>query len=145
MTATAVIRELAERQLGNDTRLRRVTAIFQRKLGDIFGNARVRRRRGRYEIDVAVYEKPLPDGTGYRIPEQRIRAWVAHAAGQAHPKLYTRLGLEIGPWAVGRVSNKQFCWLRIIVSLLRSPSRELTTANMNVPLKRVPAETASRA
>ena len=53
---------LTERQISDETRLRRVVALFQRRLGDVFGNAQARRRNRRYELDVAVYEKPLPGG-----------------------------------------------------------------------------------
>jgi hypothetical protein len=113
-TAAAVL--LTERQISDGTRLRRVVALFQRRLGAIFGNASVTRRNRRYLIDVAVYEKPLRGGRPYRLPPERILAWVLHAAEQAHPKLYTRLRLDIGPWTVGRSSQKEFCRVRIAVA-----------------------------
>jgi hypothetical protein len=100
---------LAERQLGDATRLKRVVALFQRELGDIFGNARVRRRNRRYELGVAVYEKPVQrTGQAYRMTDRQIRVWIKQAADRAHPRLYRRMRVQTGPWQQGRVSQKLY-------------------------------------
>jgi hypothetical protein len=110
VTTRSLLGSLVERQISDATRLRRVVAHLQRNLGDIFGNAHVQRRNRRYEIRVAVYEKPIPgSGRAYRMPAQQIRAWVHHAAEQAHPRLPRRLSIAIQPWQGGRVSQKTFC------------------------------------
>lgn len=107
---------LAERQISDETRLRRVVAVFQRELGAIFGNASVRRRNRQYEIQMAVYEKPIPDtGQSYRPAPRRISAWVKHAADRAHPRLYKRIHVDMEPWRVGHSSSKLFCPVRITV------------------------------
>jgi hypothetical protein len=91
-------------------------AQFERSLGDIFGNARVRRRNRRYEINVGVYEHPRTDrGQGYRMPERQIREWIRHAAHVAHPRLYKRMTVDVGRWQDGRFSNKVFAPVSIVV------------------------------
>ena len=114
-TALQLLNWLVERQISDATRLRRVTALFQRELGAIFGNASVRRRNRRYEIDVAVYETPLAGGQTFRMPERQIREWIRQAAAKAHPRLYKRLSVDIGRWTTGRVSNKLHAPVKILV------------------------------
>lgn len=106
---------LIERQMSDETRLRRAVAIFQRQLGDVFGNASARRRNGRYELDIAVYEKPVPGGRSYRMPDRQIRAWVKLSADRAHPRLHKRLRVEVQPWRMGHASNKLFAPVRVTV------------------------------
>jgi hypothetical protein len=115
MTVLQVLNQLTERQLSDDTRLRRVTALFQRHLGSIFGNASVRRRNRRYEIDVAVYETPLGGDKTFRMPARQIKEWIRQAAAKSHPRLYKRLSVDIGPWSIGRVSSKYYAPVRILV------------------------------
>jgi hypothetical protein len=92
-----------------------VVALFQRKLGDIFGNASVRRRNRRYEIDVAVYETPMPGGRSYQMPARQIKEWIRQAAEKAHPRLYKRLTVNIQPWESGRVSHKLFAHVQVLI------------------------------
>jgi len=107
---------LVERQISDETRLKRVVALFQRELGAIFGNASVQRRNRQYQIKVAVYEKPIPQsGQSYRPPARRISAWVKHAADKAHPRLYRRLSLNVEPWRAGHASHKLFCPVTVTV------------------------------
>jgi hypothetical protein len=101
--------------MSDATRLRRVVAFFQRQLGDVFGNAQARRRNHRFELDVAVYEKPLPSGNAYKMSEKQIRSWIKLAADKAHPRLYKRVRVDIEPWRVGRASKKLFAPVRIVV------------------------------
>ena len=115
MTVVQILNRLTERQLSDQTRLRRVTALFQRQLGEIFGNASVRRRNRRYEIDVAVYETPLPGGKTFRMPDRQIKEWIRQAAAKAHPRLYKRLSVDIGQWITGRVSNKLHAPVKVLV------------------------------
>ena len=115
MTVVQTLNRLTERQLSDETRLRRVTALFQRQLGEIFGNASVRRRNRRYEIDVAVYETPLAGGRTFRMPARQIREWIRQAAEKAHPRLYKRLSVDIGRWITGRVSSKLHAPVKILV------------------------------
>lgn len=115
MTARRFLTQLSERQIGDETRLRRVVALFQRDLGRIFGNANVRRRNRRYEIDVAVYEQPLPGGRSFKMPERQIAEWVRQAAQKAHPRLYKRINMQVDPWRMGHASRKLFAPLRIFV------------------------------
>ena len=121
MTVTQELQWITERQLSDDTRLRRVVALFQRRLGQIFKNASVRRRNRRYEIDVAVYETPMRGGRGYRMPERQIREWIRQAAETAHPKLYKRMTVNIEPWKSGHVSNKLLAPVRITIDASPSP------------------------
>lgn len=121
MTARQILNQLTERQLSDDTRLRRVVALFQRKLGQIFKNASVQRRNRRYEIDVAVYETPMKGGRGYRMPDRQIKEWIRQAAESAHPKLYKRMTVNIGPWTSGRISNKLLAPVRISIDASHSP------------------------
>ncbi len=115
MTAVQILSQLTERQLSDETRLRRVTALFQRHLGTIFGNASVRRLNRRYEIDVAVYETPLAGGQTFRMPPRQIKEWIRQAAAKAHPRLYKRLSVDIGQWTTGRVSSKLHVPVKILV------------------------------
>lgn len=95
--------------------MRRVVALFQRTLGSLFGNASVRRRNRRYEIDVAVYERPTLGGKPYQAPERQIKEWIRQAALRAHPRLYKRLTVNIEPWIIGRKSRRLFAPVKIIV------------------------------
>lgn len=122
LSAIQILNQLTERQLGDETRLRRVTALFQRQLGEIFGNATVRRRNRRYEIDVAVYETPLAGGRPFRMPDRQIKEWIRQAAAKAHPRLYKRLSVDIGRWTTGRVSNKLHAPVKILVDAVQSPT-----------------------
>lgn len=115
MTAVQFLNQISERQLSDDTRLRRVTALFQRHLGEVFGNASVKRRNHRYEIDLAVYETPLRGGRPYRMPGRMIREWIRQAAEKAHPRLYKRLSVEIQPWIVGHASHKMYAPVKVLV------------------------------
>ena len=118
---------LCEQQMSDDTRLRRVVAFFQRELGDTFGNASVKRRNRRYEIDLAVYEKPIPGGAKpYRMNKRQIVAWIKNAADRAHPRLYRRLRVDVQPWLVGRVSHKQMCPVKVYVDAVQpqAPAEE---------------------
>ena len=104
--------------MGDATRLRRAVAMFQRNLGKIFGNAGVRRRNRRYEIEVAVYETPIARtgaGRAYRMPERQIRAWIKTAADRVHPRLYRRVRVDVKPWKMGWVSKRVFCPVMINV------------------------------
>src|SRR6516165_11919343 len=104
-----LVAALAERQLSDQTRLKRAVALLQRELGAVFGNAQAQRRNGGYDIQIAVYEKPIP-GTGqaFRMPPKQARAWVKYAADRVHPRLYRRLTVDSGSWEQGRVSHKLF-------------------------------------
>ena len=115
MTARQYLVSITERQLSNEMRLRRVVALFQRELGDIFGNATVRRRNRRYEIDMAVYERPLPGGKAYRMPNRQVTEWIRQASVKAHPRLYKRLTLNIEPWRMGHTSRKLFAPVKVLV------------------------------
>lgn len=115
MSVRRLIIALTERQISDETRLRRVVAFFQRQLGDMFGNVQVRRRNRRYELDVAVYEKPLPGGRAYRMPDRQIKSWIKLAADKAHPRLYKRIRVAVQPWQAGRVSKKLFAPVKVIV------------------------------
>lgn len=116
MTVRSLITALTEREISDSTRLRRVVALFQRQLGDYFGNAQVKRRNRRYHIDVAVYEKPLPgEDAGYKMSERQIKSWVRLAAERAHPRLPKRVAVDVGPWQFGRVSKKLFAPVHIVV------------------------------
>lgn len=115
MTVQQILSEITERQLSDATRLRRVVALFQRELGNTFGNASVKRRNRRYEIDVAVYEKPIPGGHAYKMPTRQVYEWVRQAAAKAHPRLYKRLQVDLQPWQQGRTSKKLFAHLKIMV------------------------------
>jgi hypothetical protein len=115
MDLLADLEQIIEQQLSDETALRRVVALFQRKLGSIFGNASVRRCQRRYEIDLAVYETPIQGGQAHRMSDRQIREWVRQAALRAHPRLYTRLEVNIGKWTGGRVSQKQFVPVQILV------------------------------
>jgi hypothetical protein len=112
---TEILAEIVEQQLSDETRLKRVVAFFQRELGSIFGNARVTRRNRRYEILVAVYEKPLDSTQTYRMPNRQISEWIRQAANRAHPRLYTRLSVEIGQWKQGGFTRKLFTPVHITV------------------------------
>lgn len=112
MTAQQILTEISERQISDDTRLRRVVALFQRELGDIFGNASVKRRNRRYEIDVAVYERP---GRMIKMPDRMITEWIRKAAEKSHPRLYKRMTVNIQPWTTGRVSHKLFAPVKILI------------------------------
>lgn len=112
--------ELTERQLSDETRLRRVVAFFQRELGAVFGNARVLRRNRRYEVIVAVYEKQLASGRVYRMPSRQIMEWIRQAANKAHPRLYKRMTIDIRPWKVGGFTHKQFAPVFIQVDAAQS-------------------------
>jgi hypothetical protein len=115
VTARQILNQLTERQLSDDTRLRRVVALFQRRLGEIFKNASVRRRNRRYEIDVGVYETPMKGGRAYRMPDRQIKEWIRQAAASAHPKLYKRMTVNILPWTSGRVSNRLLAPVKITI------------------------------
>lgn len=116
-----IITAIVEQQVSDATRLRRVVALFQRELGEVFGNAKVRRRNRRYEIDVAVYEKPVPgSGRAYRMPPRQITAWVKQAADKAHPRLYKRVRVDVQPWTVGRVSHKLFAPVKVVVDAVQA-------------------------
>lgn len=106
---------LLERQISDDTALRRVVGLFQRELGDIFHNASVRRRKGQYEIDVAVYEQPTPGGRAFRMTNRQISDWVTRAAAKAHPRLYKRLAIKFEPWRIGASSKRLFTAVKIFV------------------------------
>lgn len=108
MDTTEILAEIVEQQLSDETRLKRVVAFFQRELGGIFGNARVTRRNRRYEILVAVYEKPLGGTQTYRMPNRQITEWIRQAANRAHPRLYKRLSVQIGQWKQGGFTRKLF-------------------------------------
>jgi hypothetical protein len=111
---------LTEREISDATRLRRVVAFFQRQLGGVFGNATARRRNHRYELDLAVYEKPMPGGGAYKMSERQIRTWIKMVADKTHPRLYKRLQVDVQPWRVGRVSKKLFAAVHIIVDAEQS-------------------------
>lgn len=121
MTATQILNRITERQLSDDTRLRRVVALFQRKLGHIFKNASVRRRNRRYEIDVAVYETPMAGGKGFRMPERQIKDWIRVAAESAHPRLYKRMTVNIGPWKTGKLSHRLLTPVQITIDARQNP------------------------
>jgi hypothetical protein len=115
MTAVQVLSQITERQLSDETRLRRVVALFQRQLGEIFGNASVRRHNRRYEINCAVYETPLAGGRSFRMPERQVREWIRQAAAKAHPRLYRRMSVQIGLWTHGHASQKLYLPVQIQV------------------------------
>lgn len=120
-----MLNALVERELSDDTRLRRTVAFFQRELGEIFGNAQAQRRNRRYEIQIAVYEKPIPgSGRAYRMPEKQIRSWVKVAADRSHPRLYRRVRVDVEPWKVGHATNKAYCPVLVSVD---ATQREQTT------------------
>lgn len=121
MTAIQLLNQLTERQLSDDTRLRRVVAQFQRQLGQIFKNASVRRRNRKYEIDVAVYATPMGRGRSFQMPERQIREWIRQAAESAHPRLYKRMNVNIEPWITGRVSHKLFAPVKITIDAAQNP------------------------
>lgn len=118
MRAQGIIEQVDRDQdrLSDATRLKRTVAGFQRNLGDIFGNAQVKRANRRYLLSVAVYEKPL-GGTGqaYKMDRKQIVTWVKHAAEQAHPRLHRRMNVQVLPWRMGRVSHKLFAPVKITV------------------------------
>jgi hypothetical protein len=115
VTSQQILAEITERQLSDETRLRRVVAFFQRELGAIFGNAQVRRRNRRYEINLAVYEKPLAAQRNYRMPDRHIAEWIKQAAAKAHPRLYKRLSVQIHPWKQGGFTHKLFAPVTVFV------------------------------
>lgn len=115
MTSKQILDEIAERQVSDATMLKRVVALFQRELGATFGNASVKRRNHRYEIDVAVYEKPISGGQSFKMPSRQVHEWVRLAAAKAHPRLYKRLRVNLQPWKHGHASKKLFAPLHISV------------------------------
>lgn len=123
MTSKQILDEIIERQISDATMLKRVVALFQRELGAIFGNASVKRRNHRYEIDVAVYEKPIAGGESYRMPTRQVQEWVRQAAAKAHPRLYKRLQVNVQPWKHGHASKKLFAPLHITVDARQSPAQ----------------------
>jgi hypothetical protein len=118
---TATLRQnlelILERQISDETRLRRVVALFQRSLGEIFGNAMVRRRNRRYEVDLAVYETPIQGGQSYRMPRRQIIEWIRQAAHKAHPRLYKRLKVDVSPWESGHASHKLYAPVKIYIEV----------------------------
>lgn len=136
VSARSIITAITERQISDDTRLRRVVALFQRELGGVFGNAKVRRRNRRYEIDVAVYEKPIPaSGEAYRMSRRQIVSWIKQASDRAHPRLYRRLQVDVQPWQVGRVSRKLFAPVRVLVDAAQpqQPASQSVEQQQNEP------------
>ena len=115
-----VINYLAERQISDRTRLQRVVGLFQRELGAVFGNASVRRRNRRFEINLAVYEKPLVGGRAFQMPDRQIREWIRQAAEKAHPRLYKRLTVAVQPWKSGSVTHRLFAPVQILVDASES-------------------------
>jgi len=115
VTALQILASLSEQQLSDATRLKRVVANFQRELGATFGNAMVKRRQRRWEIDLAVYEKPLTGTKTYRMPARQIQDWVRQAANRAHPRLYKRLKMEVGAWEMGKRTQKLFAPVKIFI------------------------------
>jgi hypothetical protein len=118
-----ILAEIIEEQLSDATRLKRVVAFFQRELGAIFGNARVDRRNRRYEILVAVYEKPLGGDKTYRMPNRQISEWIRQAANRAHPRLYKRLTVQIGKWQQGGFTHKLFTPVTVVVDANQAPAQ----------------------
>lgn len=123
MTAKQILDEIVERQVSDETMLKRVVALFQRELGAIFGNVSVKRRNRRYEIDVAVYEKPIAGGHSFKMPTRQVHEWVRQAAAKAHPRLYKRLRVSLQPWKNGHSSKKLFAPLHITVDANQTPAQ----------------------
>jgi hypothetical protein len=124
VTTRQFLTRITERQISDDTRLRRVVALFQRELGRVFNNASVRRRNRRYEIDFAVYEQPLPGGRPFQMPDRQINEWIRQAALKAHPRLYKRLTVNIDRWRSGHASKKLFAPVKIFIDASQSDAGE---------------------
>ena len=125
-SARQIISEIAEQQTSDATRLKRVVAAFQRALGNTFGNAYVTRRNRRYEIDVAVYEQPSKDaGKPIRMDRRTILNRIMLAARQAHPRLVSRMRVDIREWQTGHTSNKLFCPVKVYVNADQRESEQV--------------------